>query len=189
MRVAATTSQTVGPYFSIGFAPLYRNELAGPDVAGPRITIQGRVLDGEGKAVPDAVLEIWQADAEGKYSTPKDPGSSASGSLFFGFGRIATDENGFFQFSTIKPGCVEGPGAAKQAPHLTVSVFMRGLLLRLVTRIYFLGEPQNEKDAVLQLVDSNRLHTLLAKPVDGTPSLLEWNVVMQGEHETVFFDF
>jgi protocatechuate 3,4-dioxygenase, alpha subunit len=189
MKVPATTSQTVGPYFSIGLAPLYRSELASPEVAGERIMIQGRVLDGGGMPVPDAVLEIWQSDAKGEYSVSKDSTGAASESAFFGFGRIATDVNGFFQFSTIKPGCVEGPDGVKQAPHLLVSVFMRGLLNRLMTRIYFLDEPGNEKDAVLQFVDPDRRGTLLARPVGGNLSQLEWNVILQGEHETVFFEF
>ncbi len=189
MSIPATTSQTVGPYFKIGFSPLYRDQLAGPGVRGERITIEGRVLDGDGKPVPDAVLELWQADAEGKYASPSDLENEPAEKAFFGFGRISTDDGGAFRFSTIKPGSVAGPGEMEQAPHIVVSIFMRGLLTRLVTRIYFSGEQANEKDAVLQLVEPQRRNSLMAGPVAGKPGLLEWNVILQGERETVFFDF
>lgn len=188
MRLVVTTSQTVGPYFHLGFSPLYRTELAGPNVGGERITIQGRVFDGEGKPVPDAVLEIWQADAKGHYAHFVDDKEKARKTTFFGFGRVPTDENGNFHFSTIKPGAVPAPDGAKQAPHMQVSVFARGLLTRLVTRIYFPEEPLNENDFVLQLVDAERRETLMAKPVDGRKEMREWNVVLQGADETVFFD-
>jgi protocatechuate 3,4-dioxygenase, alpha subunit len=189
MSAPSTTSQTVGPYFSIGFKALNRNQLAGPEVLGERITIHGRVLDGQGLPVPDAVVEIWQADADGKYWTPSEAANDASEKKFFGFGRIGTMEDGSFRFSTIKPGRVPSSGHEKQAPHIVVSVFMRGLLARLVTRIYFLNEPGNEQDTVLQLVDPARRSTLMAKPVAGKPGHFEWNVLLQGENETVFFDF
>lgn len=188
MSPPATTSQTVGPFFKIGLSPLYRTALASAEMPGEHITIQGRVLDGQGHAVPDAVLEIWQADAEGNYSsTVFDKGLSQS--TFWGFGRVPTDAQGSFRFSSIKPGSVPGPDGTKQAPHILVSLFMRGLLIRLVTRIYFLGDPANEKDFALQLVEPTRRSTLMAMPINGNPSLLEWNVILQGEQETVFFDF
>lgn len=189
MRLPATTSQTVGPFYKLGLSPLYRTELAGPGVAGDRITIQGRVLDGQGHPVPDAVLEIWQADAEGNYSQPAAAESKLLDSAFFGFGRIPTDAEGSFRFSTIKPGRVPGPDGTTQAPHIVVSLFMRGLLIRLVTRIYFLDDSENERDFVLRLVEPNRRGTLMAAPVSGNVGLLEWNVILQGEQETVFFDF
>lgn len=189
MRVPATTSQTVGPYFHIGFSPRYRDQVAGPGVAGEHITIQGRVFDGEGKPVPDAVLEIWQANTEGTYSSPDDLEKSPSEKSFFGFGRIPTDESGSFRFSTIKPGRIVRRGEMKQAPHIVVSLFMRGLLTRLVTRIYFPDEAGNAEDAILLLVEPERRDSLVAAPVAGKPGLLEWNIFIQGEHETVFFDF
>ena len=189
MSIPATTSQTVGPYFKIGLSPLYRTDLAGPDVTGQHITIQGRVLDGGGQPVPDAVIETWQADAQGNYSQAIDEGEKVAASAFFGFGRVATDRSGSFHFSTIKPGRVPGPHGGSQAPHIAVSLFMRGLLIRLVTRIYFLNDPANEQDFVLQLVDPARRSTLMAVPAEGPPHLLQWNIVLQGEYETVFFDF
>jgi protocatechuate 3,4-dioxygenase alpha subunit len=189
MSIPATTSQTVGPYFKIGFSPLYRDELAGPEVRGERITIEGRVFDGEGRPVPDAVLELWQADTNGKYASPSALESRPAERTFFGFGRIPTDDEGAFRFSTIRPGSVAGPGETKQAPHIVVSIFMRGLLTRLVTRIYFFDETANEKDAVLQLVEPQRRGSLMAMPVAGNAGLWEWNVNLQGERETVFFDF
>ncbi len=188
MSASATTSQTVGPYFKIGLSHLYHHELAGPGVAEDRITIRGRVLDGEGKPVPDAILEIWQADAKGSYSSPADPENHVSVDKFFGFGRIPTDENGSFSFSTIKPGSVPAPDGSPQAPHIIVSIFMRGLLLRLVTRIYFGGDARNGSDFVLKLVAEDRRATLLAIPVAGREDTLEWNVILQGKNETVFFE-
>ena len=189
MSVPATTSQTVGPYFSIGFRPLYRHNLAGPATHGERITIHGNVLDGEGKPVPDAVLEIWQADAQGNYFSAEGEEKCGFEEKFFGFGRIPTDENGSFCFSTIKPGSVPAPNGNRQAPHIVVSIFMRGLLTRLVTRIYFSGDSHNEGDFVLKHVDEERRTSLLANPVSGKEGILEWNVILQGNKETVFFDF
>ena len=188
MTVPATTSQTVGPYFKIGLSPLYRNELVGPETPGERVTIQGRVLDGEGKPVPDAVLEIWQADARGEYCRAETVETSDP-RVFSGFGRIPTDENGSFHFLTIKPGSTPGPDGSRQAPHLAVSIFMRGLLTRLVTRLYFAGDARNEDDLVLKAVDKDRRVTLLAVPIEGKQAVVEWNVCLQGKNETVFFDF
>jgi protocatechuate 3,4-dioxygenase alpha subunit len=172
----------------LGCAPLYRTELAGPGVSGERVSIQGRVLDGDGQAVPDAVLEVWQADASGEYAQQAGHDSKADENVFFGFGRIPTDADGKFRFSTIKPGSVGARDGTWQAPHILVSVFARGLLTRLVTRIYFPEEPLNEGDLVLRLVDAGRRGTLMAKPVDGRKELREWNVILQGADETVFFD-
>jgi protocatechuate 3,4-dioxygenase alpha subunit len=188
VRLPATTSQTVGPFFHLGCSPLYCAELAGPGVSGERITIQGRVLDGDGQPVPDALLELWQADASGKYADAVDPKGKPGEVAFFGFGRIATDACGKFCFSTIKPGSVSAPGGTQQAPHILVSVFARGLLTRLVTRIYFPEEPLNENDFVLRRVEAGRRGTLMAKSVDDRQELREWNVVLQGLDETVFFD-
>jgi protocatechuate 3,4-dioxygenase alpha subunit len=189
MTVPATTSQTVGPFFKIGMSALYRTELAASEMPGERLTIQGRILDGQGHPVPDAVLEIWQADSAGNYSQGSNANDESQRGAFFGFGRVPTDTEGSFFFSTIKPGRVPGPGGTQQAPHIVVSLFMRGLLNRLVTRIYFAGDPANDQDFALRLVEADRRYTLLAAPVAGNPGLLEWNVILQGDQETVFFDF
>ena len=184
----ATTSQTVGPFFSVGLAWLERNELAAAGVSGERVRIEGRVLDGDGAAVPDAVLELWQANAQGRYAHPEDVQDKPLEEAFSGFGRVPTNTEGRFQFTTIKPGPVPGPGPAPQAPHIVVSVFARGLMRRLVTRIYFPDEPLNGSDSVLRLVDPGRRATLIAKRTPGGEGALEWNVVLQGTAETVFFD-
>lgn len=188
MARPATTSQTVGPYYSIGMSRLNQSEIAGANVAGTRITIDGRVIDGDGKPVPDAVLEIWQANSHGKYAHEEDTQNKPLDAGFKGFGRIPTDENGAFRISTIKPGPVPGPDGKQQAPHIVVSVFMRGLLRRLVTRIYFPGDAEYGTDFALHLVEPSRRGTLVAKNVTGKPGALEWNVILQGPEETVFFD-
>lgn len=187
MNPQATTSQTAGPYLRIGLDWLITENLAAPGVSGERVTIEGRVIDGEGKPVNDAVVEIWQANAHGRYAHPEDAQDKALEKGFRGFGRSATDEDGRFRFHTIKPGSVPGPGGTLQAPHIAVTVFMRGLLKQLVTRLYFPDEPANADDPVLRLVPPERRATLIGtKKAAGK---LEWNLVLQGEDETVFFDF
>jgi protocatechuate 3,4-dioxygenase alpha subunit len=187
MPAHPTPSQTVGPFFSIGLNGLNRANLADGN-EGERVAIQGRVLDGDGQPVPDAVLEIWQADADGRYHHPEHTGPQNNATPFFGFGRIPTDEQGRFSFTTIKPGPVYGPDGKPQAPHLQISVFMRGLLRQLVTRIYFPDEPLNASDPVLQVVLESRRETLIARPTKPEHNSLEWNVCLQGGNETVFFD-
>lgn len=187
MSLQATSSQTAGPYFHIGAAPLYRHLIAPPDVPGERFSIRGRVLDGDGRGVNDALIEIWQADAQGSYAHAEELRPGAGEPRFRGFGRVATDDNGAFRFVTVKPGRVPGPGENPQAPHLLVAVFMRGLLKHLVTRLYFPDEAANAQDAVLGLVPAARRATLIAKRVGAGE--LEWNVVLQGSEETVFFDY
>lgn len=188
MSLQATTSQTVGPYFSIGLTWLNRDNLAAPGVSGERVTIQGRVLDADGNPVPDALLELWQANAQGKYAHPDDPQNKSIEPEFLGFGRIPTREDGSFRFTTIKPGRVPGPNGKMQAPHIAVSVFCRGLLIRLVTRIYFPGEASNAEDFALNQVEPARRGTLIAREIAGKPGELEWEVILQGANETVFFD-
>ena len=178
MSLYATTSQTVGPYLHIGLTWLIREDLVGPGVTGDPITIQGRVLDGDGKPVNDALVEIWQADSRGKYGASK---------RFRGFGRSATDDAGAFRFSTIKPGRVPGPDGKLQAPHILAVIFMRGQLKHLVSRIYFPDEASNAQDPVLARVPKERRATLVARKT-GKPGVLEWNVILQGRGETVFFD-
>jgi len=187
MSPPTTTSQTVGPFFVIGCAWQDRNEIASAGVSGERVTIEGRVLDGDGKPVPDALIEIWQANSQGKYAHPDDTQNKAVDPAFHGFGRIPTDDEGKFRFTTIKPGLAPGPDGISQAPHLAVSVFARGLLKRLVTRIYFPDESANGADYVLNLVETGRRETLIAKKTS-TPGTLEWNLILQGDGETVFFD-
>jgi len=167
---------------------LVRDNLVGEGVSGERVTIQGRVLDGDGAPVADAVVEIWQANAHGKYAHPEDTQNKPLEPGFTGYGRVGTNREGGFRFTTIKPGPVPGPDGKEQAPHLLVSLLMRGLLRRLVTRIYFSNEQRNARDYILNLVEPERRGTLIAQAVDGHPGLLEWNVHLQGEHETVFFD-
>ncbi|HEY6912800.1 MAG TPA: protocatechuate 3,4-dioxygenase subunit alpha [Myxococcales bacterium] len=174
MTMPGTPSQTVGPFFAPALGP-GRTDLTGD---GERIAIAGRVLDGDGKAVPDAMLEIWQADAQGRYG----------GEGFFGFGRALTGAQGEYRFTTIKPGRVPGPGGALQAPHVCLTIFARGLLRQLSTRIYFAGDPANETDPVLASIsDPSVRRTLLARAESG-PREYRFDVVLQGENETAFFD-
>ena len=187
MRLLATPSQTVGPFFSIGLDPLKVENLAGPGVTGERVIIAGRVLDGDGVPVPDALLEIWQANAHGKYAHPEDQRPAKLQSGFRGYGRVPTNDAGEFRFTTVKPGPVPGTNGQMQAPHLAVSVFMRGLLKQLVTRIYFPDEPANADDFILNLVEAPRRRTLIADRTSAANEL-QWNVILQGAHETVFFD-
>lgn len=185
MSLQATTSQTVGPYFSIGFAPLYRSVVAGAEAQGERVRIAGQVFDGDGAPVADACIEIWQADANGRYHHPEDPRHAEADPAVGGFARVPTDAQGGFAFETIKPGRVAAPDGGLQAPHLLVSVFMRGILKRAITRIYFADDAANADDAVLQRVPAARRATLMA--VAEKSGHYRWDIRMQGEHETVFF--
>lgn len=192
----ATTSQTVGPYLQIGLAPRYVADIAfdGSDDAadGARITVSGRVIDGAGDALPDAMIEIWQADARGRYAHPHDPssGHAEDARTASGFGRLPTEPDGGFRFTTVKPGRVRAPDGSLQAPHLIVAVFARGLLRHLSTRVYFDDEAAaNADDFVLAKVPAERRRTLVAA-ADGAGGY-RWDVVLQGaaDRETVFFDF
>ena len=183
MALPVTPSQTVGPFLRIGLDWLNSAELA-DDVPGERITIEGRVLDADGAPVPDALLEFWQASPQGVYARvrPSQPGA------FTGFGRVPTDDDGGFRFSTVKPGRVPAPDGTLQAPHIVVTIFMRGLLKHLVSRIYFSDDPANAVDMVLKLVPLERQRTLIARRAESGEARLTWNVVLQGADETVFFD-
>jgi len=186
MSFPLTPSQTVGPYLHIGLDWLNTTELAGPGVSGERIVITGRVLDADSVPVPDGVVEIWQANAHGKYAHPDDARALPAEAGFVGFGRCPTDAEGRFRFSTIKPGSVPGADGQPQAPHLLVNVFARGLLKQLVTRMYFPGDA-HDADSVLQLVPKERRVTLVAKPA--AAGVVEWNVLIGGGgDETVFFE-
>ncbi len=188
MSLQATTWQTVGPFFSIGFSWLYRDNLAAPGVSGERAEIMGRILDGDGNPVPDGIVEIWQANSQGKYAHPDDPQETPTEAGFTGYGRVPTDNAGRFRFATIKPGRVSEPDGKLQAPHLEVSILTRGLLRRLITRMYFPDEPGNAEDYALNLVEPERRETLIAKKFGGQAGKLEWNVRLQGQGETVFFE-
>jgi protocatechuate 3,4-dioxygenase alpha subunit len=187
MSLQATTWQTVGPYFRIGLEYLDTFDLAPAGTAGERIAVEGSVLDGEGNPVPDAVIEIWQANSNGEYACAAGAAVDAPSAAFTGFGRIPTDNEGKFRFTTIRPGQVPGPGGVMQAPHLAVRVMMRGLLKSLVTRMYFPSEAI-ASDPILQLVPEQRRETLIATLDASRESTLLWNIELQGANETVFFD-
>jgi len=182
MPLQVTPSQTVGPYFAIGMT-WEDGPYVVPEGTDGAIRIRGRVTDGEGRPVPDAVIETWQADADGRFDHPDDPRGPASG--FRGFGRCGTDGDGGYAILTVKPGPVPGPGGTTQAPHIDVSVFARGLLNRCVTRIYFADEADaNAADPVLSSVPEARRGTLVAEPTDDG---YRFDVRLQGERETAFF--
>ena len=199
-----TPSQTVGPFFAYGLVPKGRCEwdpnghyswketigdnLITPDATGTKIHIDGRVLDGDGMPINDAMIEIWQANAQGRYvhARGEKPRPNAK---FTGFGRSATDKNGIYSFDTIKPGAVAGPNGKPQAPHIVVCIFSRGMLRQIYTRLYFSDETANDADAILALVPADRRGTLIAhkQPRNG-PASYRFDIHVQGDNETVFFD-
>jgi protocatechuate 3,4-dioxygenase alpha subunit len=191
-----TPSQTVGPFFKYGLTPngqydwndAFTNNLVTPDVSGERLRVEGRVFDGDGQPVPDCMLEIWQADAQGRFSDPQDK-RALPNSTFKGFGRCGTDANGDYAFDTIRPGLVPDADGKPQAPHLLLAIFARGMLLHLYTRIYFEGEAGNATDSVMALVPAARRTALIAtrQPGNGT-AVYRFDVRLQGKDETVFFD-
>ena len=179
-----TSSQTIGPYLHIGMTWLVNENMAPEGTPGERLTLAGRVVDGDGAPVNDAMLEIWQANAAGRYAHPEDRRDSIPlDKGFSGWGRVCTDAEGHFRVSTIRPGRVPGPDGKLQAAHLNVTIFMRGMLRHLTTRIYFEGDPALGEDRVLAQVPQARRDTLVAHR-KGTG--YEWNVVLQGPGETVF---
>jgi protocatechuate 3,4-dioxygenase alpha subunit len=190
-----TPSQTVGPFFSPSLTPGKEypwhqpigSDLITPDASGERIRIEGRVLDGDGAPVNDAMIEIWQADAAGRYAHPAD--KRRPNAKFTGFGRAGTDAQGRFGFSSIKPGSVPGPDGKPQAPHILVAVFSRGLPRHAYTRIYFPDDAGNANDPILALVPAERRATLIARREEknGAPVYV-FDIRLQGENETVFFD-
>ena len=193
-KLRQTPSQTVGPYFAYGLTPeqygydfksIADGAMVDDNTPGQRIRIEGRVFDGKGELVPDAMIELWQADEQGRYAHPADPRGSNAG--FKGFGRMGTgtDPQSRFIFETIKPGSGDGT----QAPHINVIVFARGMLLHAYTRIYFSDEAAaNAGDAVLASVPEDRRHTLVAARDDAAPGLYRFDIHLQGANETVFFD-
>lgn len=194
-----TPSQTIGPFFEPTLLDRDRSRLVAPDHPSA-VRIEGTVRDGAGEAVPDAMLEIWQADAQGRYASP---GNASSENGFSGFGRCGTDPAGGFAFVTVKPGPVPVPGGAPggasggaapqatqalQAPHVSVSVFARGLLKRLATRIYFPDEEEaNAADPVLASIEDPGLRSTLVALETGTGAL-RFDVRLQGDGQTAFFD-
>jgi protocatechuate 3,4-dioxygenase alpha subunit len=199
MSRGATPSQTIGPFFhrallregwhEVGHE--VGNDLAARGAAGERVAIEGRVLDGDGAPITDAMIEVWQANAAGRYDHSEDlQEDKPLDSNFHGFGRVATGPDGRFRLRTVKPGPVPGIDDAPQAPHINVSIFARGLLKRLVTRIYFPGEPLNETDSLLSALPPDRRSTLLARVADAGAAerVLQFDIVLQGDNETVFLD-
>lgn len=188
-----TPSQTVGPYFKYGLTPgddyawsdAFGNDLVTPDATGERIHIVGTVFDGDGKVVVDSMLEIWQADAHGRFANTQDE-RAVPNTTFKGFGRCGTDNVGGFSFHTIKPGAVPGPNGKLQAPHISLAVFARGMTQQAMTRIYFDGEAANTGDPILALVPRERRETLIAKR-EGK-NVYRFDVHLQGDEETVCFD-
>ena len=182
-RPIATSSQTVGPFFHFGLTEDARlGDVAPADAPGERLQLRVTVLDGAGEPVPDAVIELYQADADGRY-----PDAAVEAPAFRGFGRLPTGPGGDCLFQTIKPGIVRTSGLA-QAPHINVCLLARGLLRQIYTRIYFKDDPALETDPILTLVPEDRRSTLLASPSASEPGLWEFVVRLQGGGETVFFD-
>jgi protocatechuate 3,4-dioxygenase alpha subunit len=159
--------------------------VADAGMPGTHIRIEGRVFDGKGVAMPDAMLEIWQADSQGRYASPRD-NRALPNTKFKGFGRSATNLNGVFSFDTIKPGAVPGPNGTTQAPHVVFCIFSRGMLRQIYTRMYFSDEAANAGDSVLALVPADRRGTLIAQKQVGTNTYV-FDIRVQGENETVFF--
>ncbi len=185
MSFATTPSQTVGPFFAIGL-PWEGGPLVVPRDAPGAITITGVVFDGDGVPVPDSVIEIWQADPDGRFADLHGYGGQSERTEFRGFGRYAAEDgDGRYEIVTLKPGSVAGPDDTAQAPHIDVTVLARGMLQRCVTRIYFADEAQaNAADPILTAVPEERRKTLIAKPIEGGYS---FDIRLQGEEETVFF--
>ena len=171
LPLVATASQTVGPFFSFGLTTnTALGRMAGPDTPGERIRLVIRVIDGGGTPVPDAMVEMWHAERAGTFL----------------FGRLETDPAGACAFETVFPGQVtEG---AQEAAHINLCIFMRGLLRHLYTRLYFDGDPALETDAILAAVPPDRRGTLLARRDDTAPSAWTFDVHLQGDRETVYFD-
>lgn len=203
-----TPWQTTGPFFHFGLAWRGGADLvsdsdlgARPDLTaagydlpvrhgatnrhlakGVRIELAGNMFDNRDEAFADALIEIWQADAQGNYGENADP-------HFPGFGRCATDKSGAFRFRTLRPGRVRGPGNSLQAPHIALGVIGPGFLKRLVTRVYFADAPENAEDPILSLVPEERRSALIARAEPGAPDTYRFDIRLGGANETVFFDF
>jgi protocatechuate 3,4-dioxygenase, alpha subunit len=193
MSQGLTPSQTVGPFLAIGL-PWEDGPFVVPPGTPGSIVIDGRVLDGAGQPVPDALVETWQADPDGRFDHPDDPrGPEPAVGGFRGFGRSATGPDGNYRIVTLRPGPLPCPGGGAEAPHLDVSVFARGLLDRVVTRIYFSDEAEaNAADPVLASLPDGRRATLIAlteaDSADDADRRFRFDIRLQGDGETVFFD-
>jgi len=188
-----TPSQTVGPYFTMEVTGEGQNVLTSPETIGQRIRIEGAVLDGDRNHIEDALLEIWQANAAGRYNHPADDREDVPlDASFTGFGRCASDfHTGAFTFLTIKPGPVPHPSGGMQAPHISLIIQARGMLDPTYTRIYFDDEADaNAADPVLATVPEGRRSTLIARRIDeeGSTPTYRFDIRYQGDDETVFFD-
>lgn len=190
MKLTPSASQTVGPFFNFALtSDRGLGVLAREGVAGQRIHLAFHVVDGDEAPTPgDSMIELWQADSQGRYADSLDPRAGEADPNFYGFGRLETNIDGVCVFETVKPGPVPDGSGGMQAPHINVAVFARGLLRQLYTRVYFEGEPANEQDAVLALVPEERRATLLAKPSAEQPEVWSIEVHLQGDAETVFFE-
>jgi len=185
-----TPSQTVGPFFAIGLPWNGGETLYSDATVGERISITGRVLDGDGLPVPDALIEIWQANAAGRYAHPEDTRDDVPlDPAFIGFGRCPTDPAGNYTFRTILPGCVPGRSGSVQAPHISVRILARGLLKALVTRIYFDERPENEGDPILTLVAPEQRARLVARRASNDNTAYHVDIVLQGEQQSIFFSW
>lgn len=201
-----TPAQTLGPFFHQGLLrtrgvfqvpglcdderDVLHHELARPGAAGERIALEGLVLDGLGQPISDAFLEIWQANAHGRYHHPLDPSGREIDPAFDGYGRAATDARGAFRFLSVKPGAVAGPGGQPQAPHINLVLGARGMARHVFTRVYFADDAALDRDPVLRQVPEARRPTLLAHAAgqrDGA-TVYRFDLRVQGERETVFFD-
>jgi protocatechuate 3,4-dioxygenase alpha subunit len=183
---SGTPSQTVGPFLHIGLS-WPAGHLVVPEGTAGAIRIGGTVYDGAGDPVADGLVEIWQADIAGRFDHPDDPRGAVALSPegFLGFGRCPTDAHGRYEFLTVRPGALPAPGGGLEAPHIDVSVFARGLIDRVLTRMYFPDEAdKNRADPVLSAVDEARRATLIAVPAGND---LVFDIHLQGENETVFF--
>jgi protocatechuate 3,4-dioxygenase alpha subunit len=188
-RLRCLPSQTIGPFYHLGLTSnAALGCLTSPEAKGEHIRVRFRLLDGDGAPVPDGMIELWQADASGKYDHPEDTQPQAPDPAFRGFGRLATDAGGLCIFDTVYPGRVPDGRGACQASHLNVSVFARGLLGRLCTRVYFEGDPALAGDPLLALVPEDRRHTLMARRDPVQPGQWNFDIHLQGERETVFFE-
>jgi protocatechuate 3,4-dioxygenase, alpha subunit len=186
MSRALTPSQTIGPFYFGTLVNGHRADLAPPGVSGERIELALSLYDVDGAVVPDGLFEIWQANSYGRYNHPEDRRNLPIDPGFEGFGRASTDAHGVARFGTVRPGRVPWPEGGLQAPHVNISVFARGVLNRLATRLYFDGDPALSEDPVLKLVDPARRATLIAKRATSG----EWHLPIHlgGASETVFFD-
>jgi protocatechuate 3,4-dioxygenase, alpha subunit len=187
--LGVTPTQTVGPFFAPALLRDAWNVLTTDRTEGQRIRIEGRVLDGAGAPVPDAMIEIWQANAAGRFNHPRDTRDLPLDPEFTGFGRSGTDADGLYWFETVKPGPVPFEGDQLQAPHVAIVIHARGMLNHAQTRLYFEDDPATATDPILQLVPAERRATLIARRADRDGAVVyQLDIVLQGPGETAFFN-